>query len=154
MICLRPLPVSPPLPQSSNSEITQPTRLSFSPIMSLKACMSFQGQRPVSPCLHDQAEWLAHNKNSETICLNKTTKFAFLCFKEVALSKVAMQTSATACRAWHVIVFEYYLVNDWIFCCCCSVAKSCLTLCDPMDYGTPGFSVPHYFLEFAQIHVH
>ena len=22
--------------------------------------------------------------------------------------------------------------------CCCSVAKSCLTLCDPMDCGTPG----------------
>ena len=115
--------------------------------------MNVQGQRPVSPCLHDQAEWLAHNKNSEIICLNKTTEFAFLCFKKVALSEVAMQTSATACRAWRVIVFEYYLVNDWIF-CCCSVAKSCLTLCDPMDYSTPGFSVLHYFLEFAQIHVH
>ena len=24
-------------------------------------------------------------------------------------------------------------------CCCCSVAKSCLTLCDPMDCSTPGF---------------
>ena len=22
--------------------------------------------------------------------------------------------------------------------CCCSVAKSCLTLCNPMDYSTPG----------------
>ena len=25
--------------------------------------------------------------------------------------------------------------------CCCSVAKSCLTLCDPMDCSTPGFSL-------------
>ena len=25
--------------------------------------------------------------------------------------------------------------------CCCSVAKSCLTLCDPMDCSTPGSSV-------------
>ena len=25
--------------------------------------------------------------------------------------------------------------------CCCSVAKSCLTLCNPMDCSTPGFSV-------------
>ena len=26
---------------------------------------------------------------------------------------------------------------------CCSVAKSCPTLCDPMDYSTPGSSVLH-----------
>ena len=39
-------------------------------------------------------------------------------------------------------------------CCCCSVAKSCLTLCDPMDYSTPGSPVRHYLPEFAQIHVH
>ena len=30
----------------------------------------------------------------------------------------------------------------------CSVAKSCLTLC-----SAPGFPVPHYLPEFAQIHV-
>ena len=38
--------------------------------------------------------------------------------------------------------------------CCCSVAKSYLTLCDPMDCSTPGFPVLHYLLEFAQAHVH
>ena len=27
-------------------------------------------------------------------------------------------------------------------CCCCSVTKSCLTLCNPMDCSTPGFPVP------------
>ena len=37
---------------------------------------------------------------------------------------------------------------------CCSVAQSCLTLCDPMDCSTPGFPVLHYFSEFAQPHVH
>ena len=37
---------------------------------------------------------------------------------------------------------------------CDSVVQSCLTLCDPMDYSTPGFSVLHYRPEFAQIHVH
>ena len=36
----------------------------------------------------------------------------------------------------------------------CSVAKSCPTLCDPMDCSTPGFPVLYYLLEFAQIHVH
>ena len=35
-----------------------------------------------------------------------------------------------------------------------SVAKSCLTLCDPMDYSTPGFPVLQDLSEFAQIHVH
>ena len=37
---------------------------------------------------------------------------------------------------------------------CCSVAKSCLTLCNPMDCSMPGFPVLHYLLEFAQTHVH
>ena len=37
-----------------------------------------------------------------------------------------------------------------IFISCCSVAKSCLTLCDPKDCSTPGFPVLHYLPEFAQ----
>ena len=38
--------------------------------------------------------------------------------------------------------------------CCCSVAKSFLTLCDAMDCNTPGLLVLQYPPEFAQIHVH
>ena len=38
--------------------------------------------------------------------------------------------------------------------CCCSVAKLCLTLCDPMDCSIPGFPVLHCLLEFPQIHAH
>ena len=38
--------------------------------------------------------------------------------------------------------------------CCCSVAQSCPTLCDPMACSTPGFSVLHHLLELAQTHVH
>ena len=37
---------------------------------------------------------------------------------------------------------------------CCLVAKSCPTLCNPMDCSIPGFPALHYFLEFAQTHVH
>ena len=37
--------------------------------------------------------------------------------------------------------------------CCCSVAKSCSTLCDPMACSTPGFSLLHRLLGFAQTHV-
>ena len=38
--------------------------------------------------------------------------------------------------------------------CCCSVAKLCLALCDPKDCSSPGSSVLHRLLEFAQTHVH
>ena len=38
--------------------------------------------------------------------------------------------------------------------CCCSFAKSYPTLVTLMDCRTPGFPVLHYFLEFAQTHVH
>ena len=36
----------------------------------------------------------------------------------------------------------------------CSVAKSCPTLWDPMDYSPPGFPVLHYLLEFTQTQVY
>ena len=42
----------------------------------------------------------------------------------------------------------------WDCCCCCSVTQSCLTLCDPTDYSTPGFPVLHYLPDFAHTHVH
>ena len=35
-----------------------------------------------------------------------------------------------------------------------SVAQSYLTLCDPMDCSTPGFTVHHQLPEFTQTHVH
>ena len=40
------------------------------------------------------------------------------------------------------------------FCCCCSVTKSCPTLCDPMDCSMPAFPVLHHLPELAQTHVH
>ena len=38
--------------------------------------------------------------------------------------------------------------------CCCSVTKSCLTFCDPMDCSTPSFPVLQYLPEFSQPCVH
>ena len=47
---------------------------------------------------------------------------------------------------------------NYQLCCCCSVAQSCMTLCNPMVCSTPGYRtgypVPHYLLEFAQTQVH
>ena len=58
-------------------------------------------------------------------------------------------------EACHVPVF---LLESWdnftAFCCCCSVAKSCPTLCNPTDYSMQGSSVLHYLPEFAQTHIH
>ena len=41
----------------------------------------------------------------------------------------------------------------YLYLLCCSVAKSCLTLCDLRDCSTPGFPVLHYLPEFAQTQV-
>ena len=38
--------------------------------------------------------------------------------------------------------------------CCCSVAQSCPTLCDPMNCITPGFPVHLQLPELAQTHHH
>ena len=35
-----------------------------------------------------------------------------------------------------------------------SVAQFCLTLCDPLNYSTPGLPVHHQLPEFTQTHVH
>ena len=44
--------------------------------------------------------------------------------------------------------------QDIFDCCCCSVNQSCLTLCNPMDFNTPGLSVPHHLPKVAQVDVH
>ena len=49
-------------------------------------------------------------------------------------------------------MFKHVLVPAGI--CCCLVAQSCPTLCNPMDCSMLGFPVLHYFLEFAQPYVH
>ena len=45
-------------------------------------------------------------------------------------------------------------ILKFTICCRYSVAKLCSTLCDPMDWSTPGLPVPHLLLEFAQVHIH
>ena len=70
-------------------------------------------------------------------------------------------------RCGHTNLYSLCLLKTWKFgssgssflpissrlvltCCCycCLRAKLCLSLCDPMDYSTPGFSVHHYLPEF------
>ena len=44
-------------------------------------------------------------------------------------------------------------LNAVTFCgCCCSVAPSCLTLCNPLNFSTPGFPVLHHLLDWVCSH--
>ena len=51
-----------------------------------------------------------------------------------------------------LILYPATLLNSLIQ--FCSVAQSCLTLCDPMDCSTPGLPVHHQFPELTETHVH
>ena len=66
--------------------------------------------------------------------------------------------SWTQLSDFHCFTFiAYYKIQSKVSCviqCCFSVAKSCPTLCRPMDCSMLGSSVLHYLPEFAQIHVH
>ena len=52
----------------------------------------------------------------------------------------------------YVHTFLYTNICACVF--CCSVSKQCSTLCDPMDFSTPGSPVFHSLSDFVQIHVH
>ena len=62
---------------------------------------------------------------------------------------------------FYIVYFVSYNFSEFIFgqihfwCLfCCSVAQSCLTLCDPMDCSMPGFPVLHHLPELAQTPLH
>ena len=46
------------------------------------------------------------------------------------------------------------IVHIQRLCCYYSVSQSCPTLCEPMNYSTPGFPILHHLLEFAETHIH
>ena len=52
------------------------------------------------------------------------------------------------------VIWLTYFSKLFVDICCCSVAKSCLILCDPRDCSTLSFPVLHYLPRFAQTHVH
>ena len=66
------------------------------------------------------------------------------------------QMTGSQCQSFTVASLFLLLPRSQLFndCCICSVAKSCLSLGDPVDYSMPSFPVLHYLQEFAQTHVH
>ena len=77
---------------------------------------------------------------------DKNTGVAISFSRESSWPRNQTQVSSIAGR-----FFTNWATQECI-CNCCSFAKSCPTLCDPMSYRTPGFSVHHYLSEFAQIY--
>ena len=49
---------------------------------------------------------------------------------------------------------SYISIIFYLIWCRCSVTRSCLTLCEPVDGSTPGLPVLNCLPEFAQTHVH
>ena len=73
----------------------------------------------------------------------------YLSFSNLPISK--MPSSSIHAVTNVRIPFFSWLSN---FCCYCSVAESCPTLCNPMNCSLLGFPVLHYLPDFAQIHIH
>ena len=55
-------------------------------------------------------------------------------------------------KTYWVVLFSCSTASPAL--CCCSVPRSYLTLCNPMDCSTLGFPVLHHLLDLAQTHVH
>ena len=70
--------------------------------------------------------------------------------KDKAFAKCGLIGGENLFYKMHILYFM-----KCIFCCCyCSLAQSCLTICDPMSGSMPDFPIFHYHPEFAQTHVH
>ena len=62
-------------------------------------------------------------------------------------------------KSWALVLFVPTTIVPGSLICnicsyCCSVAKSCPALCEPMGCSMPGSPFLHYLLEFAQIRDH
>ena len=75
---------------------------------------------------------------------------SFLDFHRCFQSVWNFRIFARCCVGWTIKVGPNALL--WVSdICSCSVTKSCLILCDPMDYSTPGFPVLHSLQELAKL---
>ena len=83
----------------------------------------------------------------------------FLCALTIPLHKPFPPVVSETMLSWIPFYLPWCLFSDPLLTLfpqllCCSVAKSCLTHCNPMSCSTPGFPLRHYLPEFAQTHVH
>ena len=93
----------------------------------------------------DSSIWLQMTKFHSFLCVFNVLRVAFVVhLREVTNANIFL-------LLWKQFCWELHKTK------CCSlssVAKSCPTLCDPMNYSTPGFLVLYHLPECAQIHVY
>ena len=81
------------------------------------------------------------------------------CLIHSAFSSQQIPVEVPSWRPQTIVLYWGILWSLWCSglrfnCHCCSLAKSCPTLRNPMDCSMLGFPVLHYLPEFAQTHVH
>ena len=84
-------------------------------------------------------------------------KNVFFLFTQSFIHSFTQSFISVGTHVYLCYIFSYNPIPLCLFCCSnclsfcwfCSVAQSCLSLCDPMDCSTPGFPVLHCLLEFA-----
>ena len=72
----------------------------------------------------------------------------------VATSHVGYLNSNLLTKILNLIPYSHWPHSKCSVATFCSVTKSCLILCDPVDCSVRGFPVLHYLPGFAQTHVH
>ena len=77
-------------------------------------------------------------KNFNSIIWVHNISTFFFCFCEFLTFKIINMSSKISLLFWINLSHISIILN-----CYCSVAQSCLTLCDPKDCSKPGFSVLH-----------
>ena len=100
---------------------------------------------------------ILHRSVSYNICLFLTIHLEYCPSSIPMLLQLVKYCSFYGWVVFHCVCV--YTHNNNICVCVyvllfCSVAKSCLTLCNPIDCSAPGFPVFHCLPEFAQTHVH
>ena len=114
------------------------------------------------------SEWFFHWKGRmcKRLLTDSSSIFGWYCFGEINSTFPACLSSGWSCavgachsrpQSWRWEARKKSrpaLETAPVWASCCSVAKSCPTLFDPMDCSTPGLRVPHHLPKFAQVHVH
>ena len=100
---------------------------------------------------------MGQSQQSEVVGTGATEKN--LRYLVLNLNELRLWTFTEVCQAARALnraddaALRCWVHTRWSY-CHCSLAQSCLTLCNPMDCNTPGFPIHHHLPEFAQTHVH
>ena len=95
---------------------------------------------------------------TEFLSQNSRRDFSFTCVFFIiymsAIQRGKMQADDIILNCL-VATFKIYMYKyTYISVQFSSVAQSCPTLCDPMNFSTPGLPVHHCYPEFTQTHIH